>query len=297
MSQPYNVYRARYDEIVVPGKPLGRHVMIDSRSAMYPFRATTPVPVISTIWTRNIPILDQGDLGSCTGNAMTGALGCTPLWPALPGNHPSLDEAEAVRIYGLATALDGYPGGYPPTDTGSDGTSACKAAQKLGFISGYTHATSVDQMLQALMAGPVLMGLDWYDSFDNPDISGLVAIAPGASIRGGHEVVARGVHTDAGLIQFDNSWGTSWGISGSFYMSYATAAKLLADDGDCTVPIPVTVPAPVPIPIPPMPAPTPGDPADLMLAATTRAWSAARHVGTNRLAANAVNNWRKVKGL
>lgn len=302
MTEPYTIYRRRYDEIYVSGKPLGRHIMRDSRSAAYPFMPTTPVPVESVTWSRTIPILDQGDLGSCTGNAMAGALGTAPLWPNLPVGHPEMDEAEAVKIYGLATQLDGYPGTYPPSDTGSDGTSACKAAQRLGLISGYTHATTVDAMLQALMAGPVLMGLDWYDSFDDPDTAGLIEIEPGATIRGGHEVVARGVRTETQLIMFDNSWGTSWGVAGSFYMSYDTAARLLADDGDCTVPLPLSMPVPIPTPVPPIPTPTPTPVVtadDVRLASPlVRHWAEdERHVGDNRKAAQAVTVWLKAKGL
>lgn len=300
MSEPYTIYRRRYDEIVVPGKPLGRHIMRDSRSAAYPFVARTPVPVESVTWSRSIAILDQGDLGSCTGNAITGALGTAPLYPNLPANHPTLNEAEAVKLYGLATQLDGYPGTYPPSDTGSDGTSACKAAQKSGFISGYTHATTIDQVLQALMVGPFIMGCDWYDSFDEPDASGLVSIASGAGVRGGHEILGRGVHVDSNLIMFDNSWGTGYGVAGSFYMSYDTVAQLLASDGDATVPLPLSVPAPIPTPVPVPPTPTPVpvvDPVDVTLANSTRAWSAARHVGSNRKAAQDVIAWRKAKGL
>lgn len=302
MTEPYTIYRRRYDEIRVTGRPLGRHIMRDSRSAAYPFVAQSPVPVDSVTWARTIPILDQGTLGSCTGNAMTGALGTAPLWPNLPVGHPELDEAEAIKIYGLATALDGYPFTYPPVDTGSDGTSACKAAQKLGFISGYTHATTVDQMLQALMAGPVLMGLDWYDSFDDPDADGLIEIEPGSVVRGGHEVVARGIHADTELIMFDNSWGASWGLAGSFFMSYETVATLLSSEGDCTVPLPLNMPAPIPTPVPPTPAPPSPivvDDLDIALASPlVRHWAEdERHVGDNHKAAVAVTTWLKAKGL
>lgn len=295
MTEAYTIYRRRYDEIPVAGKPLGRHVMVDSRSAAYVFRPVATVPVMSTTWTRNAPIFDQGNLGSCTGNAITGALSCAPLWPALPKGHPTLDEAEAVRLYGLATQLDGYPGSYPPDDSGSDGTSACKAAQRSGLISGYLHAATLDAMLQALMAGPVIMGLDWYDSFDYPDTSGVVDIEPGAVVRGGHEVLARGVHTDAKLIMLDNSWGTSWGAAGSFYMHYETVASLLASDGDCTVPLPLSSPVPTPTPVP-----GPGaDSADLLLADAFRYddWLTRHHVGANGYVNRAAKVWMQTKQL
>jgi hypothetical protein len=38
------------------------------------------------VWTRRIPVLDQGDLGSCTGNAATGVLGSEPFYGTLPGD-------------------------------------------------------------------------------------------------------------------------------------------------------------------------------------------------------------------
>jgi hypothetical protein len=189
-------------------------------------------------------------VGSCTGNAETGALGTSPVYDALPADHPALNEDEALRLYAEATKLDGYPGIYPPDDTGSDGTSVSKAAAQAGLISGYTHPADVNAVLAALMAGPVILGIDWFDSFDSPDASGLVAIGKGASIRGGHEIAARGVDADRKLILLDNSWGTSWGAGGSFSFSWDTLDRLLSTDGDAVVPVPLSAPAPVPVPVP-----------------------------------------------
>jgi hypothetical protein len=194
---------------------------------------------------------------NCTGNAMTGALATGPLFAVLPANHPILDEIEALALYSAAEVIDG-DGPYPPSDNGSTGPSVAKAAEDARLISGFTHYTDLDSTLQALMDGPVILGVNWYSSFDEPAADGTVSIGEGAYVRGGHEVVARSVDTDAEMIGLDNSWGTAWGVQGSFKMSYVTLERLLAENGDCTAPGPLKPPAP-PEPVPvPVPTPTPG---------------------------------------
>src|SRR5207344_2186389 len=87
------------DEQVVRGKRLGRHVWHDSRSRAYAF--TLPVTLKTALHERMIPILDQGNKGSCVGNAVVGACGTIPIWPGLPVGHPTLNESEALAIYSV----------------------------------------------------------------------------------------------------------------------------------------------------------------------------------------------------
>lgn len=244
----------RIEETVVPGKRLGRHVDHEARALAQPY-AGPRAAVQSVTWPRAIPILDQGDVGSCTGNAMTGALGTGPVYAGLPASHPALDEAEALAIYSAAEVIDGN-GPYPPNDYGSSGPSAARAAENAGLIGGSAHYTDLDSTLQALMAGPVCIGINWYTSFDSPSPDGTVAIAPGATVRGGHEVLVRIVDASAEMIGLDNSWGTSYGVGGSFKMSFSTLAQLLSEEGDATAPSPLA-PAPAPVPVP-VPVPKPG---------------------------------------
>lgn len=262
----------------------GRHVNHDPRSKDYPFEAAG-VTVKSIRHRRYIPILDQGQLGSCTGNAITGLLGSGGFFSTLPAGTLSPsdaagDEKFAIGMYSAATIVDGYKGQYPPTDTGSDGLSVAKAAQQKGYISGYQHVFNFDAFLAAISLQPVIVGLDWYSSFDTPDASGLVKIASGATVRGGHEIVADELDTTRQLIGFSNSWGASFGVDGRFYIGYADFQKLLANHGDATVPVALTTqptPTPTPTPVNPTPAPVnplpAPDPNDVALWADMQKWA------------------------
>jgi hypothetical protein len=234
----------------VPDRRLGRHLNHDPRSLRY--LVNTPARTLNSVeHERIIPVLDQGDLGSCTGNAAVGALGTQPLYDALTAHGPavtnSLNEALAQDIYSEATNLDPFDGHWPPEDTGSDGVSAAKACAKRGLIPGYTHATSLAAMQAALQDTPVIVGVNWYEGFDNPTAAGTVHIS--GSIRGGHEFEVIGLNIETKVFHAVNSWGDGWGLHGHFWVSFADMDRLLHEDGDCTQLLPLTVPAPTPAPL------------------------------------------------
>jgi Papain family cysteine protease len=249
-SSIHTITRRRIPETQVDGKPLGRHVHHDSRSLNY--LVEPDGTVVSARWERAIPVLDQGQVGSCTGNAATGALGTDPDYAsldALLAKGLKLNEAEALTLYSAAETIDG-DGPYPPNDHGSSGLSVAKAAANAGLISGYTHITSVAAAQTAIQTGPFIVGTDWYTSFDTPDSKGVVSIAKGATVRGGHEYECIGYDTDNDLWEMVNSWGTTFGVAGHFFYSTATLKALLADQGDATVLLPLSAPAPTPTPTP-----------------------------------------------
>lgn len=204
----------------------GRLLHHDPRSKAFP-APTTGVIVRSRNWFRHGPSLDQGALGSCTGNAMAGLVDHNPNKVS---GRPRLKEEEAVRIYSLATELDPFDGTYPPSDTGSDGNSVAKAARQLGFIASWTHAFGVEHALVALMNGPLTIGTNWYSDMFNPDAAGL--IHPTGSLEGGHQYVMDGWNAVHGLFRFQNSWSDSWGKGGRFFMTYSDVNTLLGQDGD-----------------------------------------------------------------
>jgi hypothetical protein len=298
------VYTVRTERIPeLPGRGrLGRHVRRDSRAAAYPYRRSAAA-ISSVTWTRHIPILNQGNTSGCTGNAETGALGTDPLFPALPPDHPILDEDFALLVYSNAEIIDGGAG-LPAEDDGSSGQSVCQAVKTMGLISGYTWCSDLDDTLDALMSGPVLLGVNWYTSFDDPPASGVMTLPATATVRGGHEIVCRRVDVAGEVVWCDQSWGLPFGINGSFGFPYEVLDQLLGEDGDCAVPLPLTVPAPAPVPVPvvPVPVPVPGavhvDSADLAFNSSVPAgWTGEVHVGGNERVAGALSVWRQAKGL
>jgi hypothetical protein len=234
-------------EIVVPGRRLGRHINHDPRSLRF-LTTEAGAPPADVLHEERIPILDQGDTGSCTGNAETSMLGTEPFFDTLTESvRGALGESFARdTLYHLATTLDPYPGTWPPTDTGSDGLSVSKAAQKLGLITGYTHATSLAGCWSMITASPFIFGCNWYEGMDEPDAHGNVEVS--GQIRGGHEVCFVGYA--AGKWKVRNSWGESWGDSGHFELTDGQATRLLSEQGDATQGVPVSQPAPTPTPVP-----------------------------------------------
>lgn len=207
---------------------LGRRANHDPRSLAYPARASTTHRKV-THRTYG-PVLDQGQVGSCVGNAAAHALNTR-------GSHrvPSrvLREADAVDIYAAATAVDPWPGTYPGQDTGTDANSAAKVLRDRGIISGWSHCFGLDHVLAALQLAPVMLGISWHASMFTPDGKGFVH--PDGHVVGGHETLIRGDDPRTGSVLVRNSWGPSWGLRGHYRLAYDDLAALLADAGDATV--------------------------------------------------------------
>jgi hypothetical protein len=215
----------------------------DSRSRLFSFD-TKGRTLTSVTHQRFISILNQGQVGSCTGNAGIGALGSNPLYKTAQNKY-SLDQNGALKLYSEATVIDGGSP-YPPTDDGSYGLSIAKALQNTGVISGYQHTFSLNSALLALTVYPILVGINWYQGMFTPDPDGRVRIT--GALAGGHEIVARQIDAENSRVWFDNSWGPTWGVKGRFYLTFADLGTLLSQQGDVIVLLPKTGPTPAPVP-------------------------------------------------
>ncbi|HEY5437384.1 MAG TPA: hypothetical protein VIJ99_00615 [Acidimicrobiales bacterium] len=192
-----------------------------------------PAPPTTVVnWTRLCPPFDQGALGSCTANATVGALMTVPFHR--PGWN--FTEVDAAQLYERATQFNPPGEQYPPNDQGSSGPCIADALETAGVVKKSVHATDLATMLGLLTLGPIIVGLHWYSSFDTPLADGECAVAPGATVRGGHEVEAFGVDPVTKMVWFYQSWGASWGAlgNGTFSMTYDTIERQFTEGGDAT---------------------------------------------------------------
>lgn len=238
---------------------LGRNIRVDSRSLAYPFTGEG-LTLVSGNWKRHAGPFDQGNLGSCTGNAAIGKMVTSPYFETTAaGDKYSLTEDGARACYSDATQLDTYPGQWPPTDTGSDGTAVAQALKNAGMIAGYTHASTGQAARLALGQGPIIVGMKWYNSMFSAGSDGQMNVDPASGLAGGHEIVFDMIDADKGQCWYTQSWGPGFGVTrddvpGRAYFTFADFDRMVEDQGDATIFTLKTQPAPTPTP-PPVPTP------------------------------------------
>jgi C1A family cysteine protease len=191
-------------------------------------------------------VYDQGQLGSCTANAIGAALEfdqmkqkqVTPFTPSrlfiyynerkIEGTVDSDSGAEirdgvkSVNKLG-APPEDGWPYDIdkfretPPKPAFSE-------AKKHQAIRYARLTQTLSQLKGCLAAGfPFVFGFVVYEGFESPDVakSGEVEMPRADEAQlGGHAVLAVGYDEDAQRFLIRNSWGPGWGKKGYFTMPY-----------------------------------------------------------------------------
>lgn len=228
-----------------PSDPrLGRHVEHDERSLRFEYMPRDAQPKgKNTFWASATGPLNQGRVGSCTGNAEAQWLNTEFAAATLKLTHDNqfMTEADALKIYSLGTHLDSNPGSYPPDDTGSTGLAVAKAGVKLGYLDSYEHTFSFTALQAAIETTPTINGTMWTKNMFTPH-NGLVKVGKlvQSNIAGGHEYLCCGIDFTEEVLQFRNSWGDqdAWPgckPGGYFAIGFADYQRLLAEQGDVTV--------------------------------------------------------------
>lgn len=194
-------------------------------------------------------IEDQGQVGSCTGNAIAGIV------EYLCRRAKKNTDVSRLFIYYEERALEGTTN----SDAGAYLRDGIKVLNKRGaptetlwpynerkVLSRPTQAAYVNALTRravsyqrcanfaavksAIASGyPVTVGFTVYESFESltdlwwtPNGSGMMPY-PNINteqVLGGHAVVLVGYNDATNSFIARNSWGTSWGKSGYFYMPY-----------------------------------------------------------------------------
>lgn len=232
---------------------LGRHRAWDAlppeREA---FRLAWFRPLKSVAHERTVPPFDQnrcspevisslgGDpsqtaLGNCTANAALGTLMTAPF------HKPewSWTEDDAVRLYHEETILDDsqIPGEWPPQDTGSTGPWSMLALEKRGLIRSWVHTRYLHTALRLLMAGPISIGVSWFQNMFTPDSNDTIRVDEASGLAGGHQIEVLALDVEGQRVQLCNSWGPDWGADGRAWFAWHDLDLLLHLGGDCVQPV------------------------------------------------------------
>lgn len=199
------------------------------------------------------PVVDQGQLGSCTANALAAAVefedikngrSVMPLSRLfiyfnerdIEGTVNSdsgamiRDGIKSLNQYGVCPEFE-WP--YDVMIFTEKPDPTCYAEASLRKISSYHRLLGIDDMLTCLSEGfPFALGISVYDSFESAQVAktGIVPMpAPGESMLGGHAVLAVGFDQSEEVFIVRNSWGPSWGMEGYFTLPF-DYVRTLADD-------------------------------------------------------------------
>src|SRR6476469_1287979 len=201
-------------------------------------------------------VYDQGQLGSCTANAIAAAFEYDQTQQKLTDFMPS-----RLFIYYNERAIEGTVG----SDSGAMIRDGIKSVDKLGVcdellwpydIARFTEKpstaayrdaknhqatvyrsvmASLHQMQGCLASGyPFVFGFSVYESFMSAEVAhtGEVPLPPrGEQMIGGHAVLAVGYDDSLQRFIVRNSWGSKWGMRGycTIPYGYLTDAQLASD--------------------------------------------------------------------
>jgi C1A family cysteine protease len=229
----------------------------DARDLMYAApRFAKGLPTSIDLRPKCPPVYDQGQLGSCTGNGIAGAiefdrlkLGKKTFTPSrlfiyynerVMEGDVNQDNGAQIRdgIKSVAT-VGAPPEADWPYDIRKFADKPPEAAYKdakLDLVSSYARvAQALSQMQGCLAEGyPFVFGFTVYESFESAKVAktGIVPMpASGEKVVGGHCVVAVGYDDQKRAFIIRNSWGTGWGLKGYCLMPYEYLIRPnLADD-------------------------------------------------------------------
>jgi len=234
----------------------------DHRDLAYAPPAPASLPTSVDLRPQCPPVYDQGQLGSCTGNAIAGLMQFVRKKEGLPyadrvpsrlfiyynersmeGTVPQdagaeiRDGMKAVATLGACFEDDPTaPWPYDVSRFTDEPPTACYNAAQLDEALQYQRLIHTRSMMQACLADgfPFVFGFTVYESFETTQVAdtGVVPMpTQDQGVVGGHAVVAVGYDDAKAAFLVRNSWGAGWGLGGYFWLpyDYVTNNQLASD--------------------------------------------------------------------
>lgn len=209
---------------------LGRLEEPDARCISFNIDLELDVKTPKTMFWPSLHQFDQGTKPQCVGFSFATLLSSNPQ------RVRGVVETTAKAIYHTAQMLDPWAG---HDHQGSTVLAGIKAVKKLypGTMRDYRWAFTFEDIIRALsFVGPVVLGINWYESMFTPDDNHI--ISPNGSKKvGGHAICANGVNVEKSLVRLKNTWGYNWGLRGQAFISFSDLETLFYDGGECCAPI------------------------------------------------------------
>jgi C1A family cysteine protease len=229
----------------------------DHRDKLYHGAHLTLLPLPRSVDLRSQcpPVVDQGTLGSCTANALAGAIGFLDIKNQIQFypfsrlfiyyNERAIEDT--IRQDSGAQIRDGiktlnkqgvclevnWP--YDINKFTKKPSDKCYMSAKYHEAVTYQRIEAFNDMKKCLASGfPFVFGFSVYDSFESDRVAhtGIVPMPdPNEHVLGGHAVMAVGYDDSKQVMIVRNSWGTVWGMKGYFTLPYNYIGNNnLADD-------------------------------------------------------------------
>ncbi len=100
-------------------------------------------------------------------------------------------------------------------------------------IGSYWRINNLDELKQALVDGPVVIGLKIFEDIIEPLKNGKVPLPERNRSLGGHALLAVGYNDETREIKVKNSWSKFWGERGYGYFSYEYIDRYMLDAWAC----------------------------------------------------------------
>jgi C1A family cysteine protease len=226
----------------------------DHRDLLYPMSDTLSYPSSVDLIPGFPACYDQGNLGSCTANAIAGIIQYVQKQESIPLVMPSRlfiyyneramegqvgqdagaqirDGIKSVVNLGACPEVPDWP--YDITKFSVQPPAQAYSDALAGVVTKYMRVSQVGSTVFQCLANqhPFVGGITVYESFMNAAGGDIPMPSQSEKVLGGHAIVICGYDQQTGRFKFRNSWGSGWGQNGygTLPFAYLLSPNLASD--------------------------------------------------------------------